>query len=224
MVSLDSEFQSASIETERAIFAVESDTDFAIWAQLPSTIRQAQVQAWREMGPRARLAHDQRLVRYYREIGCESLLPEELRSNHDFTEFETWKKLAIEPQLVRFSGLTLFEAPVEHRGDKAEKRMIDDAIRRCGIGFESDSSPLFRTATGRFVYLAVRQRGKLMDAYLICSKIETPNAFANHCGLHGIWADCSARVPVAMLEDTGVLAREIVRHVEAMRTRLKESQ
>ena len=222
MKTFDLEFECASIDTRQIVFAAELESNFAQWSRIPSSDMPADIAAWRKLGAsRARLAHDQAVTSYYREIGHEELLPESLQLVQERDAFEEWKKIAITMAMANefdaFGHLRRLPPKIK---DKRAKEMVEAALRQKGIGFESSAKPLFRAKTGCVVYLDVMQRKHVVDAQMICCRNEVPMPLAKHCGLHTIVRGCEAQTLTGSPDAVEIVANEIVRHVELMREKL----
>lgn len=221
MVDFDSEFEAASIATTRAIFAAEFAVGFSNWTKLPSDLTRVCIEAWLKLGPRANLAHDQQLAQNFREMGCESLLPAELRSIQSFAEFEEWRSIALE---IKMAGFSYFVEEVRTSKGKADdgeaKRAIEESVRGKRIGFESGIAPLLSTKSGCAVYLQVTQRRRVVDAQMMCCPKGVAPVLANHRGLHGIVTECKVDVLMNSSAEVEIVANEIARHVEMMREKL----
>lgn len=222
MVNFDSDFEAASIATTRAVFAAELGTGFSNWRKLPSGETRACVEAWVKMGSRAALAHDQQLAHYYRTCGYESLLPASLRAIQTYTEFEEWKAISIQTSMSGFSYFVEDVRTSTHKADAGwSKRTLEDAVRRNGIGFESDSTPLFFTKSGCAVYLQVMQRRRFVDVQMLCCLKGDAPVLANHRGLHGIITECKADMLTISSDALETVVNEIVRHVGLMRENMR---
>lgn len=219
MIDFDYQFMAASIAMQRTIFDAELESRFAIWDSLPSEETRACVRAWKQLGPRARAAHDQRLAHYYRGAGLEAALSTELHSIRSRAEFDEWKTICIQAQMGGFDPFGGLIPPAKIK-DKQAKGRVEESLRNKNIGFESSAKPLFRTKSRCVVYLEVTQRNHFVGSRMMCCRKETPMPLANHCGLHGIVTECDSQVLTTSPDAVEIVAYEIVRHVEMLREKL----